>query len=93
MTSKSDLALALQAHLLSIPSQEMAEVLELDASAVSRIRSGLRVGEFALVMALSSPHFPAGLHIQPANSLAIAPDEYQALLTLARKSLGCGGGA
>ena len=96
MTSKSDFALALQAHLLSIPSQEMAEVLELDASAVSRIRSGergLRVGEFALVMALSSPHFPAGLHIQPANSLAIAPDEYQALLTLARKSLGCGGGA
>ena len=93
MTSKSDLALALQAHLLSIPSQEMAEVLELDASAVSRIRSGVRVGEFALVMALSSPHFPAGLHIQPANSLAIAPDEYQALLTLARKSLGCGGGA
>ena len=90
MTSKSDLALALQAHLLSIPSQEMAEVLELDASAVSRIRSGergLRVGEFALVMALPSPHF------QPANSLAIAPDEYQALLTLARKSLGCGGGA
>jgi len=83
MTSKSDLALALQAHLLSIPSQEMAEVLELDASAVSRIRSGergLRVGEFALVMALSSPPFPA-------------PDEYQALLTLARKSLGCGGGA
>ena len=25
--------------------------------------------------------------------LAITPDEYQALLTLARKSLGCGGGA
>nr|WP_315181193.1 hypothetical protein [uncultured Cardiobacterium sp.] len=96
MTSNNDLALTLQAHLLSIPSQDIAEALELDASGVSRIRSGergLRVGEFAIVMALPSPHFPAGLHIQPANSLAVAPDEYQALLTLARKSLGCGGGA
>ena len=93
MTSNNDLALTLQAHLLSIPSQDIAEALELAASGVSRIRSGergLRVGEFAIVMALPSPHFPAGLHIQPANSLAVAPDEYQALLTLARKSLAGG---
>lgn len=93
MTSNNDLALTLQAHLLAIPGQDIAEALDLDASGVSRIRSGergLRVGEFAIVMALPSPHFPAGLHIQPANSLAIAPDEYQALLTLARKSLAGG---
>lgn len=94
MTSKTDLALTLQAHLLSIPSQDISEALDLDASGVSRIRSGergLRVGEFAVVMALPSPHYPEGLHIQPANSLAIAPEEHQALLVLARKSLAGGG--
>lgn len=95
MNSNNDLALTLQSHLLSINSQEMGEALSLDASGISRIRSGergLRVAEFATVMALSSPHYPNGLHIQPADSIAISPDEYKALRALARKYLEAAGG-
>ena len=40
MTSKTDLALILQAYLLSIPSQDIAEAFDLDVSGVWRIRSG-----------------------------------------------------
>lgn len=86
----------LESHLCAIPVAAIRDALSLDDSGVSRIKTGdrrLSFKEFCTLIALPSPHFPAGLHIQPANSLAIAPDEYQALLTLARKSLGCGGGA
>lgn len=92
MTSSTSCAVerALQQHLLCIEPQKLADVLSLNTSAVSRIRSGergLKIGEFVRLMRTPSSVYPQGVSLAPADAMSVSRPELMALVALSKKCL------
>lgn len=92
MTSKSlcDAAQVLQSHLCSIPVPAIREALNIDDSAVSRIKSGdrrLSFAEFCTIIRLPSEAHPQGLSLSPARAIVITRERFRSLCDLARETL------
>ncbi len=80
----------LQQHLFSIAPAVLSHALDLDSSAISRIRSGergLKFSEFAKIIHLPSNTYPDGLSIAGGNEMHVSRDELLALVALSKKFL------
>lgn len=80
----------LQAHLLSIAPQNLAAALNVDTSAVSRIRSGergMKIDEFIKIMSIPSDKYPRGLQLAIGNTICVTREQLLSLRTLARDYL------
>lgn len=79
-----------QRHLLSVAPKSLAAALDIDISAVSRIRSGergLKIDEFVKIMSIPSATSPQGLQLASGNTLSITRAQLLSLRTLARDYL------
>ncbi|CAM3042841.1 hypothetical protein [Dichelobacter nodosus] len=85
------IAQILQQHLFSLAPQEIVDALSIDASAVSRIKSGergLKFDEIAVLLSLRSNAFHDGLDvIAKDGGMYVSKDELIALRSLALKYL------
>ncbi len=92
MTSKTfcDIERALQQHLLSIEPRKLANLLSIDCSTVSRIRSGergLKIKELVKILSMPSSVFPVGVALTPTDAMSVSKPELMALVALSKKCL------